>query len=111
MGKGTSCNPMLGDKHGLYMMKQSETSNLSSQSEKIGHSQPAENRTGACASVLHGANGKMTTVADPHLDGVNQIQNVVSNNKPVLFGIPSIFSMPVDFNQSVYPSDEVRQGK
>ena len=98
MGKGTSCNPMLGDKCGLYMMKQYETSNLSSQSEKIGHSQPAENRTGACASVLHGAIGKMTTVADPHLDGVNQIQNVVSNNKPVLFGIPSIFSMPVDFN-------------
>ena len=98
MGKKTSCNPKPENERGLYMMKQSETSNLSSQSEKIGHSQPAENRTGACASVLHGASGKMTTTADPHLDGVNQIQNVVSNSKPVLFGIPSIFSMPVDFN-------------
>lgn len=91
------------------MNQQSETSNLYSQSEKIGHSYPAENRTGACASVLHDAIGKMTTEA-PHLEG-SQIQNVVSNNSPVLFGIPSIFSMPVDFNQSTHHSDEVSKGK
>ena len=97
--------------HGLSMMKQSETSNLCSQSEKISHSYPAEKRTGGSAGVLHDASGKMTTVEAPHLEGVNQIQNVVSNNSPVLFGIPSIFSMPVDFNQSEDPSAEVRQGK
>ena len=111
MGKGTSCNQMAYYNKGLNMMKQSETSNLCSQSEKISHSYPGEKRTGGSASVLDNASGKMTTVEAPHLEGSNQIQNVVSNNSPVLFGLPSIFSMPVDFNQSVDPSDEVRQGK
>jgi len=51
----------------------------------------------------------MTTAVAPHLDGVKPIQNVVSNNFPEPFGIPSIFSMPVDFNES--ESDEVSKGK
>jgi hypothetical protein len=47
MGKGASCNQMKKCLSGDRMNKQSETSNLFNQSEKVGHSYPAENRTGA----------------------------------------------------------------
>jgi hypothetical protein len=82
---------------------QSETSNLFSQCEKIGHSNPLEKRAGG--HPLPHACG-MTTMTDPHL-GCEQNQNVVSNNSPVLFGIASIFSMPVDFTEF----DGVSKGK